>query len=69
MRNAAAAIFYSAIARCEFGKEHFKETLELFRVCSLISPPESDLKYAAEDAIGRISENSFASWLKRFFAR
>lgn len=69
MRNAAAAIFYSAIARCELGKEHFKEALEFFRVCSLTSPPESDLKREAENAIGRISENSFASWLKSFFAR
>lgn len=70
MRNASAsAVFYSAIALCECGNERFKDALELFNICSLTSPPESDLKREAEAGKARISDISFASWLKSFFKR
>lgn len=65
----ASVLFYSAIALCKLGNEHFPKALELFHACTLTSPPESELKREAENGMARISDSSFASWLKSFFKR
>ena len=65
----APALFYSAIALCGQGNDRVKNALELFRVCSLTSPPESDLKREAEAGMASISDSSLTAWIKRFLKR
>lgn len=69
MHYKAAALFFSAAALYELGKENYKAAFELFKYCSQNSPPDSDLKREAELSIEKGSDSSMISRIKNFFTR